>query len=52
MRVLFDTKAVLQEAARYAGADAIVTRNGADFRQATLPVYAPTDLLAVLDTIG
>jgi len=42
--------AVLHEAARSAGVDAIVTRNGQDFRQATLPVYAPVALLAALTT--
>lgn len=40
--------AVLHEAARSAGVDAIVTRNGQDFRQATLPVHLPAALLAAL----
>ena len=44
--------AVLHEAARRAGAEAIVTRNGADFREATLPDYAPPDLPAVPGTMG
>lgn len=42
--------AVLHEAAQLAGADAIVTRNGRDFRQATLPIYSPVELLAALAT--
>ncbi len=41
--------AVLHEAARSGGAEAIVTRNQDDFRQATLAVYSPTDLLRILD---
>lgn len=40
--------AVLHEAAQLAGADAIVTRNGRDFRQATLRIYSPAELLAAL----
>ncbi|MBI3960798.1 MAG: PIN domain-containing protein [Chloroflexi bacterium] len=40
--------AVLHEAAQLAGAEAIVTRNGQDFRQATLRIYPPGELLAVL----
>jgi predicted nucleic acid-binding protein len=40
--------AVLHEAAAAAGADAIVTRNAADFRRARLPVYDPAKLLALL----
>ena len=42
--------AVLHEAARFGGADAVVTRNLDDFRRATLPIYSPTDLLSTLDT--
>jgi predicted nucleic acid-binding protein len=41
--------AVLHEAARFGGADAVVTRNLGDFRAATLPVYSPADLLSTLD---
>ncbi|RIK41327.1 MAG: PIN domain nuclease [Chloroflexi bacterium] len=40
--------AVLHEAARVTGADAIVSRNLADFPQAQLPVYDPPTLLALL----
>jgi len=40
--------AVLHEAARSAGMTAIVTRNGRDFTRATLPVFAPQELLAAL----
>ena len=39
---------VVHEAARASRCDAIVTRNGGDFTAATLPVYAPAELLAVL----
>lgn len=40
--------AVLHEAARSAGMTAIVTRNGRDFTRATLPIFAPQELLAAL----
>ena len=40
--------AVLHEAARLAHADAVVTRNPADFQAATLPVYTPDELLTIL----
>ena len=39
---------VVHEAARSARCDAIVTRNGSDFRASTLPVYTPAEMLAVL----
>lgn len=42
--------AVLHEAARASRADAILTRNTADFQNATLPVYPPHALLAALST--
>ena len=41
--------AVLHSAARTAGADGLVTRNAADFSEATLAVYTPTELLTILD---
>ena len=41
--------AVLHEAARAAGAHAIVTRNVRDFAAAELPVFEPRELLAALD---
>lgn len=41
--------AVLHEAARHAGAQAIVTRNLRDFSGAELPVFEPRELLAALD---
>ena len=41
--------AVLHEAARHASADAIVTRNTADFTDATLPVYTPTELVQIIE---
>ena len=40
--------AVLHEAARLARADALVTRNAADFGAATLAVYTPDELLTIL----
>jgi predicted nucleic acid-binding protein len=40
--------AVLHEAARAAGAAAIVTRNGKDFSRSSLPVFDPTELLAAV----
>lgn len=43
--------AVIHEAARHAGADGIVTRNGQDFKYATLRVYAPDELVRILRTL-
>lgn len=40
--------AVLNEAAQHAGVQCIVTRNMKDFKHATLPVYLPDELLAIL----
>jgi predicted nucleic acid-binding protein len=40
--------AVLYEAARAAGASAIVTRNGKDFTRSAVPVFTPGELLAAL----
>ena len=40
--------AVLHEAARHAGADAVVTRNTKDFSGAALHIYAPQELIHVL----
>lgn len=40
--------AVLHEAARASGAAAIVTRNVKDFTRATIPVFSPRELLAVI----
>ena len=40
--------AVLHEAARNAGAAAIVSRDGADFANATLPIFDPDELLAAV----
>ncbi|MDO9557221.1 MAG: PIN domain-containing protein [Coriobacteriia bacterium] len=40
--------AVLHEAARTAGAEAIVTRNVKDFTSADLPVFEPRELLAAV----
>jgi predicted nucleic acid-binding protein len=40
--------AVLHEAARSAGAAAIVTRNGKDFAHSELPVFSPVEFLAAM----
>ena len=40
--------AVLHESALAVGATAIVTRNGRDFANATLPVFDPSELLAAV----
>jgi predicted nucleic acid-binding protein len=40
--------AVLHEAARDAGAAAIVTRNGRDFARSVIPVFSPNELLAAV----
>jgi len=40
--------AVLCEAARQVDAQAIVTRNRADFRKSPLPVYTPVEMLKLL----
>ena len=42
--------AVLHEAARHAGATAIVTRNSKDFAAAKLSLYQPAELLKLLRT--
>lgn len=42
--------AVVHEAALAAGVGAIVTRNGRDFAKATIPVFGPHELLAVVAT--
>ena len=44
--------AVLHEAARHAGVQAIVTRDPKGFAQAVLPIYAPDLLLKALKSIG
>lgn len=41
--------AVLHQSAIHANLDGIVTRNGKDFRKASLPVYAPEELLKIVD---
>ena len=40
--------AVLHEAGRTAGVDAVVTRDRAGFKRATLRVYSPRELLAII----
>ena len=44
--------AILHHSAILAGAECIVTRNVADFRNSTLPVYAPAQFLAALPVRG
>jgi predicted nucleic acid-binding protein len=41
-------EAVIHEASVHAGAQALVTRNPNDFKQARIPVYLPDELLRVL----
>ena len=41
--------AVLHESAQRGRADAIVTRNAGDFTKATLTIYEPAELLAVIE---
>ena len=41
--------AVLHESARRGRADALVTRNPDDFEKATLTIYEPAELLAVIE---
>lgn len=43
--------AVLHEAARHAGAEAVVTRDSSGFRAARLTLYAPDELLRFLDAV-
>ena len=43
--------AVLHESAKYAGADAIVTRNPKDFKRAKMPVYTSAELVKILVTL-
>jgi predicted nucleic acid-binding protein len=42
--------AVLHEAARQAGVEAIVTRNRSDFANSEIPVYSPEELAEALDS--
>lgn len=42
--------AVIHEAARHAGADAIVTRNTRHFVSSTVEIYSPDELIRVLET--
>ena len=44
--------AVLHEAARHAGVEGIVTRERRGFRKAKLAVYAPEELLKMLDALA
>lgn len=43
---------VLHESARHAGAEYIVTRNIKDFKKSEIPVFTPTELLSILETLG
>ena len=42
--------AVLYQSGLGAGVDGLVSRNQRDFRKASIPVYAPTELVALLRT--
>ena len=41
--------AVLEQAGRFAGADAIITRDPRDFRHASLKIFDPDELLSILN---
>ena len=43
--------AVLHEAACHAGAQYIVTRNVADFKNAKLPVFAPNEFIGAMESL-
>jgi len=43
--------AVLHEAARHAGATYIITRNNADFKNSTLPVYSPNEFINMINSL-
>jgi len=43
--------AVLNEAARHAGAAYIITRNNSDFKNATLPVYSPNEFINMITSL-
>lgn len=43
--------AVLHEAGKFASVDGLVTRNGADFKNATLKIYEPNELYRLIKDI-
>ncbi|EFK08473.1 toxin-antitoxin system, toxin component, PIN family [delta proteobacterium NaphS2] len=43
--------AVIHASAIHAGAEYIVTRNSADFKESRLPVFSPTDLINNLESL-
>jgi len=43
--------AVIYQSASHAGAEAIVTRDIKGFKKTKLPIYSPTEMLIILDTI-
>jgi len=43
--------AVIYQSARHVGAEAIVTRDIKGFKKSKLPIYSPTEMLKILDTI-
>lgn len=43
---------VLHQAAMHSGIDGILTRNKKDFKNSTLPVYSPQELLSSLDALS
>jgi len=43
--------AVIYQSASHAGAEAIVTRDIKGFKKSKLPIYSPTEMLIILDTI-
>lgn len=43
--------AVIYQSARHVNAEAIVTRDIKGFKKSKLPIYSPTEMLKILDTI-
>jgi len=43
--------AVLHESARHSGAQYIVTRDITDFKKSKIPVYTPTEILGMLESL-
>ncbi len=42
---------VLHESARHSGAQYIVTRDITDFKKSKIPVYTPTEILGMLESL-
>ena len=44
--------AVIYQSARHVGVEAIVTRDIKGFKKSELPIYSPTEILKIINTIG